>query len=161
MYQVLTAGAVCARPYSEPFFSAEKERRAEFLENCANGTLTDPDSDPGVGTLTDQDLEYLRQFPVYNFNADEESASGRLKVQEYEALFGPFAEWLIVDGKRRGLEANLNAVEIGPYEAIEPETEPEILNGAQLGAVWEVLRPSMTPTSLTFPQLAEAQAQLC
>lgn len=62
-----------------------------------------------------------------------------LRDQEYEVLFGPFTEWLIEGGKRRRLEANLNAVEIDHNEEIEPGTESKVLNGAQLGAVWEVL----------------------
>jgi len=63
--------------------------------------------------MTTQNLKYLKRFPVYNFQSDDDSG------------FGTFAEWLVADGKARGLQ-----------EGLCPSDE---FDAAQLGAIWEVM----------------------
>ena len=96
IYNVLLAGAVCFQPYNAPFFQAAKEERVDFLERCAKGS-----------PLTDEQLAYLKQFPVYDYRVDDNSDRGRWKYKEYESLFGEFAQWLVEDGARRGAMQNL------------------------------------------------------
>jgi hypothetical protein len=130
MYGVLTAGVVSSGAYNAPFYYAEKEGHTEFLERCCAQKQT----------LSDKDVEYLRQFPVYDYDAPDESESGRWRDQEHEVLFGTFSEWLFEEGKRRGREKKLDPIEIEEYDEIDSgsRTEPESLDSAQAGAVREV-----------------------
>lgn len=131
IYNILLAGAICSRPYNAPFFLAEKEGRTDFLERCARRA-------PLIG----EDFEYLRHFPVYNFQFSDDSDTGRWRDTEYESLFGPLAEWLIEDGARRGLEEKLLSFTI-PIETFEdgPEKDWEnggLFDGSQIGSIREI-----------------------
>lgn len=96
MYRLLLAGAALARAYTEPLFQAKKEGRTEFLKYCEeNGRLDE-------NRLTDEDAEFLRRFPVYNFDVTDDSEIGKWRNREYEAYFGPFASWLI-EGRAKGV----------------------------------------------------------
>lgn len=108
MYRLLLAGAVLARAYLAPSFQAEEEGRKGFLwrfslEAWRFKHLEEVDSSE-EGPLRPEDLAYLRQFPVYNYDVTDWSEIGQWRNQEYEACFGPFASWIIEDGRKRQLE---------------------------------------------------------
>lgn len=94
MYRMLLAGAVMAGAYQEPFTQAEKDGREGFLQR--NKT----------GDFDDEDLAFLRQFPVYNFDVLDTSTTGKWRNKSYNIAFGPFAEWLVEDGRARGVREN-------------------------------------------------------
>ena len=75
-------------------------------------------------------MAYIRQYPVYNFDVLDWSEIGQWRNQEYEACFGPFATWIIKDGRMR--EQN---------EPRDPnDTEPAWAeNRVDIGAVRELM----------------------
>ena len=104
MYRLLLAGAVLARAYMAPVFQAREERNARFFQVWGDeyywsedmDNLEDPDS-----ITKEADLAYIRQYPVYNFDVSDWSKIGQWRNREYEACFGPFASWIIEDGRMR------------------------------------------------------------
>jgi hypothetical protein len=94
LYRVVLAGAVCSRAYNEPFISAIEQNN----HSIPNRIRVDLDE-----TITEETVEYLRKFPVYNSDADDMSERGKWRDHEYEAIFGPLAQWLVDDGAARSL----------------------------------------------------------
>jgi hypothetical protein len=105
MYRLLLAGAMLAgamlaRAYTEPVFQAKEEGRSEFLKHCKEDRFPLEDFE---SRLTDEDVEFLRQLPVYNFDLTDDSEIGQWRNREYEAYFGLVASWLVEDGRAKGL----------------------------------------------------------
>jgi hypothetical protein len=134
MYRLLLAGAVLARVYMAPVFQAREQRNARFFQVFGDKYrywsedmehLEDPDSTP-----KEADLAYIRQYPVYNFDVPDWSKIGQWRNREYETCFGPFASWIVEDGRMR--EQN---------EPQDPnDTEPDWAeNRADIGAVRELM----------------------
>ncbi|PVH71568.1 hypothetical protein DL98DRAFT_520986 [Cadophora sp. DSE1049] len=104
MYQLLLAGPVLARAYNAPFWGAKKAGNERFLEHCTrdmpggNGML---DEMTTGGRFNQEDGEYARRFPVYNYDVTDYSMVGKWREGEYESLFGPFAKWLVDEGNAR------------------------------------------------------------
>lgn len=106
MYRLLLAGAVLARAYMAPLFRAREEGgkdgffRRLGLEDYAYKywDRMDPSED---GAPREEDIAYIRQFPVYNYDVTDWSEIGMWRNQEYETCFGPFASWIIEDGRKR------------------------------------------------------------
>lgn len=105
MYRLLLAGAVLARAYVGPVFQARQEGNARFYkvwgddqwwsEELDNLSLEAQDPVP-----KDADMAYIRKYPVYNFDVIDSSEIGQWRDREYEACFGPFATWIVEDGRR-------------------------------------------------------------
>jgi hypothetical protein len=136
MYRLLLAGAVLARAYMAPVFQAREERNARFFliftdsnyywsQDIEDLEVEDKDTRP-----READLAYLRQYPVYNFDVSDKSKVGQWRNREYEGCFGPFASWIIQDGRIR--ERN---------EPQDPnDAKPEWAeNRADVGAVRELM----------------------
>ena len=133
-YKNMLVGAVLYGAYNEPFYLAEKEGRAEFLDHC-----TCPSYKNWLSSITESDIDYLRRFAVYNFGTEDESATGQWIWKDYERVFGPLADWLVADGKTKGVEDNLGYWE--PEEDdVNPETDaaPEY-DSAELGVLREIM----------------------
>jgi hypothetical protein len=79
---------------------------------------------------TEADIAYIRQFPVYNYDVTDWSEIGLWRNREYETCFGPFASWIIEDGRKR--QRN---------EPQDPnDTEPDWAeNWADVGAVRQLM----------------------
>ncbi|KAH7407429.1 hypothetical protein BKA64DRAFT_743064 [Cadophora sp. MPI-SDFR-AT-0126] len=91
MYRLLLAGAVLARAYLEPLFQAREEGGKEaFFGHPSEIVPPRPD-----------DVAYIRQFPVYNYDVTDWSEIGVWRNREYETIFGPFASWIVNDGRKR------------------------------------------------------------
>lgn len=79
IYRAIIAGAVLTRAYQEPFFAVAKDgpyaRSFEW-----RGDAFSP-----AKLTTDADVEYLRSFPVYDFEEYEAS----------EPTFAPFVDWFL------------------------------------------------------------------
>lgn len=106
MYQLLLAGAVLARAYMAPLFRAKEEGGKEGF--FARTGLEDyvlkywAEIDPSeVGPTRAEDIAYIRQFPVYNYDVTDWSEIGLWRNREYETSFGPFASWIIENGRKR------------------------------------------------------------
>ncbi|KAL2060470.1 hypothetical protein VTL71DRAFT_9501 [Oculimacula yallundae] len=84
-YRLFFVGAVLSGSYMEPFSLAIKEKRTETL---TLGKKYGSD-------LTEEGMEYLRRFAVYNFDADDESEVGIWRDKQYESIFGPLARWFV------------------------------------------------------------------
>lgn len=134
MYRLLLAGAVLARPYMAPLFQAREEGNARFFFIWADrhyywseemDQVDETDTSP-----KEVDFDYVRQFPVYNFDVPDWSKIGQWRNREYETCFGPLASWIIEDGRMR--EQN---------EPRDPnDTEPDWAeNRADIGAVRELM----------------------
>jgi len=106
MYRLLLAGAVLARAYMAPLFQAREEVGKEGffgrngLEEYSNRhwDKIDPSED---GPPREEDIAYIRQFPVYNYDVTDWSEIGQWRNREYETCFGPFASWIVEDGRKR------------------------------------------------------------
>lgn len=105
MYRLLLAGAVLARPYMAPLFQAREEGNARFFFIWADrhyywseemDQVDETDTSP-----KEVDFDYVRQFPVYNFDVPDWSKIGQWRNREYETCFGPLASWIIEDGRMR------------------------------------------------------------
>lgn len=107
MYRLLLAGALLARPYMAPVFQAREERNGRFFVAFGDerywSELTDTveaaDYHPD-----EADRAYIRRYPVYNFDVADWTDVGRWRDREYNTIFGPFASWVIEDGRRRELD---------------------------------------------------------
>jgi hypothetical protein len=94
LYRVVLAGAVCSRAYNDPFISAiEQKNQSISLPERIRVDLEE--------TITEEMVKYLRKFPVYNPDTDDMSERGQWRDHEYEAIFGPLAQWLVDDGAAR------------------------------------------------------------
>jgi hypothetical protein len=133
MYRLLLAGAVLARAYMAPVFQAREERNARFFRVWGDDHYWSEDmdqlddSDPNP---KEADYAYIRQYPVYNFDVPDWSKIGQWRNREYETCFGPFASWIIEDGRMR--EQN---------KPQDPnDTEPDWAeNRVDIGAVRELM----------------------
>jgi hypothetical protein len=139
MYRVLLAGAVLARAYMAPLFRAREEWKKRIfvcfgLEDYMHNHWeeTDPHYIDGseVYPPTEQDIAYIRQFPVYNYDVPDWSEIGVWRNQEYETCFGPFASWIIEDGRKRQKSEPQDPNDIEPDWAENP---------ADVGAVRELM----------------------
>jgi hypothetical protein len=110
MYRVLLAGAVLTRAYIAPLFWAREEWKKRFfvcfgLEDYMHihWEETDPHYIDGSEFYppTEKEIVYIRQFPVYNYDVPDWSEIGVWRNQEYETCFGPFASWIVEDGRKR------------------------------------------------------------
>ncbi|KAN0102797.1 hypothetical protein V8E51_011110 [Hyaloscypha variabilis] len=105
MYRLLLAGAVLARAYMAPLFRAKEEGGKDGffarvgLEDYAHKywDKIDPSED---GPPREEDVAYIRQFPVYNYDVIDWSEIGLWRNREYETCFGPFASWIVEDGRK-------------------------------------------------------------
>lgn len=105
LYNTLIAGAVCYHAYQAPYIQASKKEEMEgFMANCAIMTPDTPNN------LEDEDIQYLKQFPLYNVRIRDSSDVGRAKTKIYESLFGSFADWLIDTGA-----ATAQREDLSPY----------------------------------------------
>ncbi|PVH69679.1 hypothetical protein DL98DRAFT_166698 [Cadophora sp. DSE1049] len=135
MYRMMLAGAVLARAFHELFKRAEKEGRTEFRDKfsdlqCGKELASKP---------TEEDIEYLRQFPVYNFDPDDDTDVGKWKDQEYEKTFGPFADWLIKAGRVRGVQDKMTYSDCDLEECLLlSDAEIEFDEPTQ-GVLWELV----------------------
>lgn len=90
MYRVCLAGAVYCRDYQKPFFAAKEGGHSDFLgeySRCLQGERDQDlqgDIESGL-PIIDTEIEFLRNFPVYDFEAYEGS----------EPTFSPFVDWLL------------------------------------------------------------------
>ena len=106
MYRLLLAGAVLARAYMAPLFRAREEGGKDgfFARNGLDyyaqkyWEKIDPSEEVPP---TEADIAYIRQFPVYNYDVTDWSEIGLWRNREYETCFGPFASWIIEDGRKR------------------------------------------------------------
>jgi hypothetical protein len=121
MYRLLIAGAVLTGAYMDPLFRAREEGNAGF--HLRNGyTLFQDDCWEQIvemdvseqGSHEDDDLPYIRRSPVYNYDITDWSDIGQWKYREYEAIFGPFASWIVEDGRNRQHEQSQNPAGIKP-----------------------------------------------
>ncbi|KAK0125478.1 hypothetical protein ONS95_000514 [Cadophora gregata] len=106
MYRLLLAGAVLAAPYMAPIFQAKENGGKEgFFARHGHEEYKylymDWDNASEDGPTRPEDIPYLRRFPVYNFDVDDWSEIGQWRDREYETCFGPFASWIVEDGRKR------------------------------------------------------------
>ncbi|KAH8807244.1 hypothetical protein F5884DRAFT_880059 [Xylogone sp. PMI_703] len=111
MYRLLLAGAVLARAYVAPVFDSRAEGNFRFFQIWGDENYWSEE----MAQL--EDREYWSKL-------------GQWRNREYETLFGPFASWIVEDGRRR--------------EQNEPQalsnTEPAWAeNRVDIGAVREVM----------------------
>ncbi|KAH8593555.1 hypothetical protein B0O99DRAFT_626577 [Bisporella sp. PMI_857] len=99
MYRLLLAGAVLARAYTEPFYQAQNDGLTDFLKHFERKDLGDADNEDGG--FKGEYADYLRKFPVYNFDIFDNSNVGKWKYREYDNLLGPFSSWLVEDANLR------------------------------------------------------------
>lgn len=136
VYRTVIAGAVCTRAYTEPFFRAAELGDENFQKRwgdiCWGGKVR-----PG-----DEDMESIRKYPEYNFDANDESEEGEKRDEAYHALFGTFGEWIVKDGKARRQK-------VQPPSSQAPV---EVADIARLMAVYEhnIIRIA-NPASYTGP----------
>ncbi|KAH8744472.1 hypothetical protein F5882DRAFT_525926 [Hyaloscypha sp. PMI_1271] len=130
MYRLLLAGAILARAYMAPLFPARQAGDIGFFVRWGSDYWTeDVDTYERDFYPTEADVDSIRQFPVYDFDVEDWSQIGQWRNREYETCFGPFASWIIEDGKSR--EQN---------EPQNPDDMPDwAQNQAHIGAVKELM----------------------
>ncbi|KAK0101136.1 hypothetical protein ONS95_012882 [Cadophora gregata] len=96
MYQLLLAGPVLAGAYNAPFWAAKRAGNERFLSHCVRGSA---ELDPML--VDDEDGDFARTFPVYNYDVEDFTPVGRWRERAYECIFGPFARWLVDEGNAR------------------------------------------------------------
>jgi len=84
IYRVLFVGAILTREYLKPLFLGTIHGPPGFLSRV---TALGRDEAQDVG-LTEEDIAYLEQFPVYDLEAGQE---------KWEPVFGDLASWLLDD----------------------------------------------------------------
>ncbi|KAH8662506.1 hypothetical protein BX600DRAFT_499009 [Xylariales sp. PMI_506] len=140
MYRLFLAGAVFARAYMDPLFRARGEAdlvtKNRFFTQWGSSDYWSYETDDLASQLGEDhspeavDLAYIRQSPVYNFDAPNGSEIGKWRDREYETYFGPLASWIIQDGRERQ--------QIRPHHP--NQTEPSwAQNPADIGAVRELM----------------------
>jgi hypothetical protein len=137
MYRLLITGAVLAGVYMEPLFRAREEGNDGFLARNGYCWFQDERIDEymAVGSSElvgheDEDRLFLRQCPPYNFDIVDWSEQGKWKNGEYEAIFGPFASWIVADGRKRQRILQSSSI------SIEPDWAE---NSEDIGAVRELM----------------------
>jgi hypothetical protein len=139
MYRLLLAGAVLARVYMDPVFRAKEDAsalaRARFFQRWGSDRywsdeLTELHAQLDPNIIDDADFAYIRQSPVYNFDVPDWSEIGQWRDREYDACFGPFASWIVEDGRKREQNEPYDGNEIKPSWA---------RNKADVGAVRELM----------------------
>lgn len=135
MYRLLLAGAVLSRAYLDPLFRAREEGGKEGffvrtgLRQHPQKIWATIDLSGVHGPLTETDIAYIRQSPVYNYDVTDWSEIGQWRNREYENIFGPFASWIVEDG--RGRQQNM---------PIPDQTNPEWADTKEdVGAVRELM----------------------
>lgn len=109
MYRILLAGAVHARVYMAPLFQAIEEggRDTFFAQmggpDCFYASKHWEKNIAVEERDRPEDVAYVRSFPVYNYDVADWSDIGLWRNREYEECFGPFASWIVEDGKKRQL----------------------------------------------------------
>lgn len=107
MYRVLLSGAILYGAYNEPFDRAGGVMRCDesSLQSATGACELD---ERGIVQFTYQicssDVLYLEKFAVYNIYVEESGKVHQWKNEIYEDVFGPFARWMIDDGKLRGIQ---------------------------------------------------------
>ncbi|KAL5313956.1 hypothetical protein ACEPPN_018380 [Leptodophora sp. 'Broadleaf-Isolate-01'] len=128
MYRLLLAGAVLARVYLAPLFHARGEggKEAFFgrvgLEDYHSKywELCEQIPNSEIGPPRPEDITYIRQFPVYNYDVTDWSEIGVWRNREYETCFGPFASWIVDDGRKRQQNQPQNPDHVDPDWAENP-----------------------------------------
>ena len=106
MYRLLLAGAVLARAYMAPLFRARDAGGKEGffnrngLEDYGLKYWAEVDGSED-GQPRPEDIAFIRKFPVYNYDVPDWSEIGLWRNREYETCFGPFASWIVEDGRQR------------------------------------------------------------
>lgn len=99
LYRVVLLGAVCSRAYAEPLFAAVEKNNTDIARKLLIKRRP---------VVVLQELDgYLRQFPVYNYDANATSDRGKWRDREYDSIFGPLAKWIVEDGRARYLKRDL------------------------------------------------------
>lgn len=75
-YRLLLAGAVLCGTYLKPFLERDVE------------------------TAIAEDIEFMRLYPVYNYNFRADTEIGKWKYREYENIFTPLARWLVQTSRK-------------------------------------------------------------
>jgi hypothetical protein len=131
IYRLLLAGAVLARAYMEPLFRAREEGgKGSFFLRCGTDYWAEDVEDIADAYPTEEDFAYIRQSPVFNYDLSDWSEVGQWRNRKYETCLGPFASWIIDDGRKREQEK--------PQQSggMEPEWAE---NTADVGAVRELM----------------------
>lgn len=121
VYRIIIAGAVCTRAYTEPFFRAAELGDDDFQNRWEQITWG------GKVRPRDEEMESIRKYPAYNFDADDESEEGKKRDEAYHESFGAFGEWMVKDGKSR-------------HKKVQPppsQAPVEVADIARLMAVYE------------------------
>jgi hypothetical protein len=132
MYRLFLAGAMLARPYMEPLFHGREEGGKSSLHlRFGHDQYSSEDTDYSLDNRpTKAELAYFRQFPVYNFDVFDWSETGKWRDREYETCFGPFASWIVEDGRMRERDKSQD------WTPSQPEWAE---NSADVGAVRELM----------------------
>ncbi|KAG4436698.1 hypothetical protein IFR05_007812 [Cadophora sp. M221] len=84
-------------------------------------------------------------LPVYNFDTEAETKAGESTWREYDKIFGPLADWLVKDGKTRGVEEdrcedNSDASDDLSDDSADSDRRPSIsFDSATLGVLREII----------------------
>jgi hypothetical protein len=92
LYRIVLSGAVLSKVYNEPLFSAVETDAIIAPRLVKNYKWREKHSW--------DILNYIRQFPVYNSNADQ-----------YEHAFEPLAKWLVGNGETRCVREGLKRID--------------------------------------------------
>lgn len=112
LYRVVITGAVLSYAYNLP-----------YLDQHSIATMGPEVPDSGDRAWGD----YLRRFPVYNWDAEDGSERGRWRNAEYKKIFGPLAEWIVETGRARGSRR-------GPWDAEDEDVAGETDDAAARSA---------------------------
>ncbi|KAH6720297.1 hypothetical protein BKA61DRAFT_232690 [Leptodontidium sp. MPI-SDFR-AT-0119] len=139
-YRSMLVGAVIYKAFNEPFYLAEKEGRTEFVEHCVGPS--NQNWEDWLSSITESDIDYLRKFAVYNFDAEDESTIGKWSWNEYKKVFGPLADWLVEDGKIKGVQDKLGQDEPEEVDEVNPEPDEPLqppYDSAELGVFRDIM----------------------
>ena len=140
VYRVFLAGAVLYRAFNEPFDLARRKQGNEAFLNFSTGEFEiDEDNFPKIRyPISAEDIEYLRTFAVYNFDAEDDSDVGRWRDETYNLLFGPLSKYLVDDGEARGLQKDREVQESGTVYEEDEYAESDFGPGVQ-GSIEEIM----------------------
>ena len=143
MYRVFLAGAVLHRAYNEPFDLAKSRKNVNdeaFLKFSTGKRDWDVEKESSMirYPMRTEDIEYLRKFAVYNFDAEDDSDKGRWRDEMYEAIFGPLAKYVVDDGEPRGIQKAKEFKEMN-YEFEEGEYEESPFGPGVDGSAEEIM----------------------
>ena len=126
--RLLIAGAVLAGAYLDLLFRAREEGNDGFL--LRNGYVWYEDEcwekiaeidDEERDRRDDADRAYVRKTAVYNYDVEDWSEIGEWKYGQYESVFGPFASWIVEDGRKRQRDEPRNSAGAEPDWAEDSE----------------------------------------